>query len=39
MARLARENRVGSATVAFCPEGCAMTAHVYVDCPTVVRCQ
>ena len=36
MARLAHEDRLGSATVALCPEGCATTAHVYVDCTTVV---
>ena len=27
---------LGGATVALCPEGCATTAHVYVDCTTVV---
>ena len=32
----AHEDRLGSATVALCPEGCATTAHVYVDCTTVV---
>ena len=37
MARLA-QNCVGSATVALCPEGCATTAHAYVDCTTVVPC-
>ena len=36
MARLGRENRLGSATVALCPEGCATPAHVYVDCITAV---
>ena len=38
MARLAHENRLGSTTVALCPEGCATTAYVYVDCTTVVPC-
>ena len=38
MARLAHENRLGSATVALCPEGCATTAPLYVDCTTVVPC-
>ena len=38
MARLAHEDRLGSATVAPCPEGCATTAHVDVDCTTVVPC-
>ena len=35
MARLAHEDRPGSATVALCPEGWATTAHVDVDCTTV----
>ena len=38
MARLAHEDRLGSATLALSPEGCATTAHVYVDCTTVVPC-
>ena len=38
MARLAHEKRLGSATVAPRPEGCATTAHTYVDCTTVVPC-
>ena len=36
MARLAHEDCLGCATVALCPEGCATTAHVYVDRTTVV---
>ena len=38
MARLAHEDRLGCATVALCLEGCATTAHVDVDCTTVVPC-
>ena len=36
MAKLAHEHRLGSATVALCPEGGATTAHMYVDYTTVV---
>ena len=38
MARLAHEDRLGSTTVALCPEGCATTAHADVDCTTAVPC-
>ena len=38
MARLAHEDRLGSTTVALCPEGCATMAHAYVDCTTAVPC-
>ena len=33
MARLAHENRLGSATVALCPEGCATTVPCTVTAP------
>ena len=38
MARLAHEDRLGSTTVALCPEGCATTAHADVDCTTAAPC-
>ena len=38
MARLAHEDRLGSTTVALCPEGRATTAHADVDCTTSAPC-
>ena len=38
MARLAHEDRLGSAAVALCPEDCATMAHVYVGGITMALC-